>query len=796
MSRGLVLAFSVFLLFALSSSAAAYFTPAPGSTGIDVSYYDGAYGGHYCNPPINWPKAGLGISYAYVRVSDGSTYFDSNFTYNWNAAKSAGIPRGPYHFFRTTSIPLQVSQFASRVGHTENGKYVYDGDLVPMLDVETAPSGTTEAAMAYYVQQFLWGFYNTTGIKMGIYTGVGFWDYNVAADAWRIPGTSTSDYPLWVAHYTTAATPLMPRDWKVAGIPYQLWQYSASGDAQKYGLCGVNNADMNRWSAYAVPTPSPTPVPTSSPTPTPAPLPSPTPTCNSGYPLCADGRSCSFSSPSGSSLCVQPYSCSNMFCCPAGMVISGASCITPTPLPTATPTPSSTPLPPTICGYNSALIPASCVPVIAAKGCSGNWCISKSYSPDFCWIVNPPSGIPKIATDAATCCPGGCLPSPTPSASPIPTPVPTATPRPTSSPTPAPTASPSPTPSAICGYNASLIPSRCLPVINSRGCAGNWCINKSYSPDFCWIVNPPIGIPKIATDAATCCPGGCLATPIPTATPTKTPTPSATPTPASSPTPSPTTIPSPTPVSPTPAPGLGYVEPANGAKGVDVSVYQGVINWSVAKQRLGFAYVKATDGSSIIDSQFTRNWAETKRLGILRGPYHFYEPLYSYSAQAVLFANTIGHYSNGKYVYDGDLQPMIDVEQLDSGSGTPATYAAAVKGFLDTFKQMTNITCGVYTGQSFWNNRVARNTWAQNYTLWVANWGVSSPYLPLDWSNYGKKARYWQYNVLTDGANYGLPSGAQIDHDTFSNTGSYTLSASSPETGFIIAGPNWLWWMK
>jgi len=59
-------------------------------------------------------------------------------------------------------------------------------------------------------------------------------------------------------------------------------------------------------------------------------------------------------------------------------------------------------------------------------------------------------------------------------------------------------------------------------------------------------------------------------------------------------------------------------------RGVDVSSYQGDIDWPVlADQDIDFAYIKATEGSSSIDSRFEANWAGASQTDLLIGAYHF-----------------------------------------------------------------------------------------------------------------------------------------------------------------------------
>lgn len=59
--------------------------------------------------------------------------------------------------------------------------------------------------------------------------------------------------------------------------------------------------------------------------------------------------------------------------------------------------------------------------------------------------------------------------------------------------------------------------------------------------------------------------------------------------------------------------------------GVDVSKYQGDIDWQQARQAgISFAFVKATEGGDMVDETFAENWRETRAAGIPRSAYHFY----------------------------------------------------------------------------------------------------------------------------------------------------------------------------
>ena len=62
------------------------------------------------------------------------------------------------------------------------------------------------------------------------------------------------------------------------------------------------------------------------------------------------------------------------------------------------------------------------------------------------------------------------------------------------------------------------------------------------------------------------------------------------------------------------------------AQGIDLSSFQPSFDWSAEKGRISFAFMKATEGSTVRDPSFAANWQQAKALGIVRGAYHFAHP--------------------------------------------------------------------------------------------------------------------------------------------------------------------------
>ena len=90
--------------------------------------------------------------------------------------------------------------------------------------------------------------------------------------------------------------------------------------------------------------------------------------------------------------------------------------------------------------------------------------------------------------------------------------------------------------------------------------------------------------------------------------------------------------------------------------GVDVSAYQGDIDWQLLSgQDISYAYIKATEGSSHTDKYFENNWENAGKCGLRIGAYHFFSFESAGKTQAEHFCETVS-------AVDGMLPPVVDVE--------------------------------------------------------------------------------------------------------------------------------------
>ncbi len=175
-------------------------------------------------------------------------------------------------------------------------------------------------------------------------------------------------------------------------------------------------------------------------------------------------------------------------------------------------------------------------------------------------------------------------------------------------------------------------------------------------------------------------------------------------------------------------------------KGVDISHYDGTIDWTQAKAAgISFGFAKATEGTSFVDPTFATNWAAMKAAGVVRGAYHFFDAGVDPTQQAMHFLSVVT-------LEAGDLPPVLDFEASGSTLADATTFLAAVT-------QMTGVTAMIYTSPSF----LSSYSGLGNYPLWVANWQVSCPDVPSPWAAY----TFWQNS--DSGTVAGISSAVDID---------------------------------
>lgn len=179
------------------------------------------------------------------------------------------------------------------------------------------------------------------------------------------------------------------------------------------------------------------------------------------------------------------------------------------------------------------------------------------------------------------------------------------------------------------------------------------------------------------------------------------------------------------------------------SEGVDVSSWQGAINWGmVRKAGKTFAIAKATEGNTWTDPRYAANRNGALSVGIKFTGYHFARPGTNRD-DAISEAD---HFVSVLKLSHGMLVPALDLEV--SGGLSVSTLQAWTKQFVGRVYARTGAKPMIYTSASFWSTYMGNTTWfaANGYkVLWVARWNVSSPSVPAtNWG--GASWTFWQYS--------------------------------------------------
>ena len=170
-------------------------------------------------------------------------------------------------------------------------------------------------------------------------------------------------------------------------------------------------------------------------------------------------------------------------------------------------------------------------------------------------------------------------------------------------------------------------------------------------------------------------------------------------------------------------------------RGVDVSSYQGTIDWPVlAGQDVDFAYVKATEGSGFVDDTFGTNLQGARDAGLLVGAYHFFSFESPGRAQAENIIATVPA--------DAGLLPVaIDVEHYGEfyrDPPDPAAIRAELRVLVATLREHYGVEPVIYATQAAYSRYVAGEF--AGAPLWIR-----AVYLPPRVSD-GREWTFWQYS--------------------------------------------------
>lgn len=168
---------------------------------------------------------------------------------------------------------------------------------------------------------------------------------------------------------------------------------------------------------------------------------------------------------------------------------------------------------------------------------------------------------------------------------------------------------------------------------------------------------------------------------------------------------------------------------------IDVSQWQGVIDWDNVKPNIDGAIIRCGWGSDYIgqdDSQFSRNVSECERLGIAYGVY-----IYSYAVSEDQARSEAQH--TLRLIQNCNLSLPVYFDSEESGTewcarANAITYCNEIRN--------AGYTPGVYASLSWWQSNLGA---IDDVSIWCARWQSDSP---------GMECDIWQYT--SDGSVPGI----------------------------------------
>ncbi|MBS1762224.1 MAG: glycoside hydrolase family 25 protein [Bacteroidetes bacterium] len=199
-----------------------------------------------------------------------------------------------------------------------------------------------------------------------------------------------------------------------------------------------------------------------------------------------------------------------------------------------------------------------------------------------------------------------------------------------------------------------------------------------------------------------------------------------------------------------------YIPQQYSIHGIDVSRYQKGISWDMVSimedegVKIGFAFLKATEGISIYDPRHYYNYKNAKMHGLTCGAYHYFKPNIDGKLQADFFYNNVN-------LEAGDLPPVLDVEE--TGSVSNKVFIARVGEWLKVTEKNFGVKPIIYTNAHMYNKYFLGKF--DDYPLWIAHYQTNTPAVMRKWD-------FWQHSETgrVNGIN------AKVDFNVFSGDSS------------------------
>jgi GH25 family lysozyme M1 (1,4-beta-N-acetylmuramidase) len=236
---------------------------------------------------------------------------------------------------------------------------------------------------------------------------------------------------------------------------------------------------------------------------------------------------------------------------------------------------------------------------------------------------------------------------------------------------------------------------------------------------------------------------------------------------------------------------------AGAVQGVDVASYQhpggAAINWAdVAAAGIGFAAVKATEGTYYQNPYALSDLAEAKAAGLAVGAYAFAIPngnggSSSAVAQADYLLRYLGADSAATAIMlDIEYDPYVSADGTNQCYGlSPGAMVSWISAFDAEIHRKTGRLPIVYIPPSWWSTCTSGSTGFGQLPLWVPDYtSASSPAMPAGWGSWSS----WQYTSV--GTVSGIDDAGHTDLDQL-NPGVIGLLDPGKQQGVAGSPADW-----
>ena len=162
-----------------------------------------------------------------------------------------------------------------------------------------------------------------------------------------------------------------------------------------------------------------------------------------------------------------------------------------------------------------------------------------------------------------------------------------------------------------------------------------------------------------------------------------------------------------------------------------------------------FIYIKSTEGASLVNPYYKKDYSDAHAHGYRVGTYHFFSTRTPAAEQANFF---LRH----SHIRKGDFPPVLDVEPLPSqiaNMGGTGVLFARIRTWLRLVERATGVKPILYVSQTFVNRYLSRAPdLKRNYQVWIARYGEYKPDIHLV---------YWQ--LCPDGRVAGIHGHVDIN---------------------------------